>query len=119
MGLDTSHNCWHGPYSSFGRFRRCLGEQIGINLDEYLGYNQNGTKYLDSIEHDIKPLLNHSDCDGSLTVKESRQIAKGLTQILKNFNEELPSDYNFKEKIIQFRDGCLDAVSKKQKVKFQ
>lgn len=82
MGLDTTHNCWYGPYSSFNEFRHCLATQIGIKLDEYIGYNNsNATKDLDTIEHDIKPLLIHSDCDGKLTIKEARQIAKGLTKL--------------------------------------
>ncbi len=24
MGLDTSHDCWHGPYSQFMRWRTWL-----------------------------------------------------------------------------------------------
>lgn len=118
MGLDTSHNCWHGPYSSFNRFRYSLAKQIGIDLDEYIGYKEKGTKELTSIEHDIQPLLNHSDCDGILTVEEADQIINGLNNILENFNDEIQADYNFKENIIQFRDGCLDAVSKKQEIDF-
>lgn len=118
MGLDTTHNCWHGPYSSFNRFRYSLAAQIGVNLNEYRGYGGN-EKNLEDIEHDIMPLLNHSDCDGSLTVKESRRIIKGLNNILENFNDKLPCDYNFKDKIIQFRDGCVEAVKKRQVIRFQ
>lgn len=118
MGLDTSHNCWHGPYSSFNRFRYSLGKQIGIDLDEYIGYGDKGTKYLTSIEHDLMPLFNHSDCDGELTVEESKRIVSGLNNVLENFNEEIKTDYNFKENIIQFRDGCLDAISKNEIIDF-
>ncbi len=118
MGLGTSHNCWHGPYSSFNRFRKSLAAQIGISLDEYIGYGDNGTKDLLTIQHDIMPLLNHSDCDGYLTVEESTKIINGLNAILNNFNEKIESDYNFKELIVQFRDGCIDAVFKKEKIKF-
>ena len=74
MGLDTSHNAWHGPYSSFNEFRDMLAKQIGINLNDYYGYG--GTLDLMSIEHDIQPLLNHSDCDGELSVKESYSKCK-------------------------------------------
>lgn len=117
MGLDTTHNCWHGPYSSFNRFRRSLGHQIGINIDDYDGYG--GTIHkLEEMKHDLKPLFNHSDCDGRLTVNECKSIVKGLNNILENFNSEIESDYNFKEQIIQFRDGCFDAVSKKEMVHF-
>jgi hypothetical protein len=70
MGLDTSHNCWHGPYSSFNRFRYSLGYQIGINLNDYSGYGKTGVKDLTKIEHELMPLFNHSDCNGILTVEE-------------------------------------------------
>jgi hypothetical protein len=29
MGLDTSHNCWHGAYSSFAHWRNDIGRVIG------------------------------------------------------------------------------------------
>jgi len=32
MGLDTSHDCFHGPYSQFTRWRCWLAEQIGFPL---------------------------------------------------------------------------------------
>ena len=118
MGLDTTHNCFHGPYSTFNRFRYSLGYQIGIDLDEYKGYNKDGAKDLSKIEHELMPLFNHSDCDGRLTIKESKSIVKGLNIVLENFVEKDKYDFNFKELITQFRDGCLDAISKKQMVKF-
>lgn len=118
MGLDTSHNCWHGSYSSFNKFRYSLGRQIGVNLDEYNGYGKGEIKELTSIKHDLLPLFNHSDCEGELTVKESEQIVKGLNSVLENFNEEFGLPYDFKNKIIQFRDGCLDAISKNEIIDF-
>lgn len=30
MGLDTSHNAWHGPYSSFGEWRNWVAIQLGL-----------------------------------------------------------------------------------------
>lgn len=32
MGLDTSHDCWHGPYSAFSRWRDDLAKAAGIPL---------------------------------------------------------------------------------------
>jgi len=119
MGLDTTHNCYHGSYSGFNRFRYSLGHQIGIDLNDYIGYGISGTKDLTSIKHELMPLFNHSDCDGRLTIKECKSIAKGLDKILENFNDKIESDFNLKDLIIQFRDGCLHAVSLKQMVKFQ
>lgn len=37
MGLDTTHNCWHGPYSSFKQFREAVAEAA---LEHY-GYTPN------------------------------------------------------------------------------
>ncbi len=38
MGLDTSHNAWHGPYSAFNNFRRQLAKHYGIPLDLMQGF---------------------------------------------------------------------------------
>jgi hypothetical protein len=125
MGLDTSHDAWHGPYSSFNTFRKWLASKINVNLDEYIGYGgANATKELTSIDHKIMPLLNHSDCEGELKPAECLQIAEGISDILKNISKEEVehpennwqfSDYN---KAIRFRDGCLLAHSKNENIEF-
>ncbi len=38
MGLDCSHNCWHGAYSAFNRWRHGLAKAAGIPLDLMDGY---------------------------------------------------------------------------------
>ena len=65
------------------------------------------------------PLFDHSDCDGELSVEDSKQIVKGLNSVLKNFNEDIKADYYFHDKIIQFMDGLLDAISKNEFVEFR
>ena len=30
MGLDTSHDCWHGPYSAFNRWRTAIAKLAGF-----------------------------------------------------------------------------------------
>jgi len=46
MGLDVSHDCWHGPYSQFSRWRTWLARQCGIPLPfmrghaEWVGFEQ-------------------------------------------------------------------------------
>lgn len=119
MGLNVTYNCWDGAYSSFRRFRYSLGHQIGINLDDYIGYGDKGTKNLKDINNDLMPLFNHSDCDGELTVKECKSIIKGLNSVLENFNEDIEADFDFKDRIIQFRDGCLRAVSDNKMIHFR
>jgi hypothetical protein len=44
MGLDTTHNAWHGPYSSFNQWRHWLAEQIGIPLEIMEGFYLNDDK---------------------------------------------------------------------------
>jgi len=119
MGLDTTHGCWNGPYSSFNKFRSDLAKQIGINLDDYDGYG--GEKDLESIEHGIMPLLNHSDCDGDLSVDESKSISEGLKSILDNLvltPEEERIPYNLRYKIERFINGLLDAIENNEIVEF-
>jgi len=118
MGLDTSHNCWHGPYSSFMTFRKQVAAQIGLNLSDYIGYGEGGTLDEEKIDHPLMPLLAHSDCDGELSVDESKSIVIGLNGVLENFDETIPHSHNLKKQIIQFRDGCLEASEKNEIVDF-
>jgi hypothetical protein len=116
MGLDTTHNCWNGSYSRFSRFRKALANEIGINLSEYDGFG--GTKSWDTLNHGIKPLLNHSDCDGILTVEECKSIITGLNEILAGLDKSSIEEQHFIDQIIQIRDGCIDAVENNEIVEF-
>ena len=113
MGLDVSHDCWHGPYSSFARFREQLANCIGTNLNNYEGYG--GTVKFSTLQHDLEPLLNHSDCDGTLSPDECERIIKGLNSILPNVPPECE---DLKKSIVQFRDGCQSAVDADEDVYF-
>ena len=119
MGLDTTHNCWHGPYSSFNKFRFQLANRIGINLKDYKGYGEATGKDLASIEHDLMPLFNHSDCDGELNTEEQARIIIGLNDVLESWDmpETLENKW-FRDQIIQFRDGCLDAFTNNEVIEF-
>lgn len=114
MGLDTTHNAWHGSYSSFNQFRHWLAEQIGINLDDYYGYGNKGTKELKSIGNDLKYLFDHSDCDGEITAKRCKKIADAIGEVLKTANKE---DYYYPQ-LVQFQKGCLLAYSQDEKLEF-
>lgn len=118
MGLDTTHNAWHGPYSSFGRWRKWLAKQIGFNLEEMQGYG--GDRPFDEMDHDIKPLLNHSDCDGELSPEECKQIANGLKQIIDKVSNQSTDliESRHIEVTIQFREGCLLAYSQNETIEF-
>lgn len=38
MGLDTTHGCWHGPYSAFNRWRETLARAAGIPVRLMVGW---------------------------------------------------------------------------------
>ncbi len=38
MGLDTTHDCWHGPYSRFHRWRQELAKVAGVPLPLMEGF---------------------------------------------------------------------------------
>lgn len=117
MGLDTTHDAWHGPYSSFNQFRKWLAAKIGIELYDYIGYGDNATKDLKSIEHDIQPLLDHSDCDGELTPEECKRISAGLKQIIDAIPDEERKGWLY-ESALRFRKGCIKAHNAKQIIEF-
>jgi hypothetical protein len=116
MGLDTTHDCWHGSYGSFNTFRIFLASQIGVNLDECEGYG--GDIEFSSIDHGIVPLLDHSDCDGILTPEECKSIADGLDDILSKLDHDDPKLKYPILYMIDFRDGCLQAFGNNENVEF-
>lgn len=117
MGLDTSHDAWHGPYSSFMEWRKWLANQIGFNLNEMDGFG--GSKPFEQMKHNIRPLLDHSDCDGELSPDECRQIAFGLQQILDALPADEPSEaWSNKWLTERFMKGCLRAAVANESIDF-
>ena len=86
MGLDFSHGNAHFTYSGFGRFRKRLAREIGIDLDEMDGFG--GEKRWDGIQDPIVHLLNHSDCEGCLPPDVCEVVAKRLRELASVFADE-------------------------------
>jgi hypothetical protein len=87
MGLDTSHNAWHGPYSSFNEFRRAVARAAGfVPLDQLWREN----KWDDA--EPLHKLLNHSDCDGEIKWEDCEGIAKRLEEIAPKINSDFYSE---------------------------
>lgn len=112
MGLDTSHNAWHGPYSSFNSWREEIAKLFNISLRDMYGFG--GDIQWEAIEeNDIHLLLNHSDCDGELSWEECKLIADALTSILDKIEDKW-----VKSKAETFIKGCLLAYSKQENIDF-
>ncbi len=122
MGLDTTHNAWHGSYGAFARWRRHLAWVVGFPpLDLMSGFQDYKTPDDEVLSWDIlKPddlilLLHHSDCDGEFSFDESERIANRLNELLNNdrFSEE-----EWGDKTKQFIKGLQLAAKRKEKVTF-
>lgn len=80
MGLDTTHECWHGAYSAFNRWRNKISEVAGYGpLDDREGFG--GDKPWPDGDA-LVLLLNHSDCDGELPWERCGEIADRLESLL-------------------------------------
>ena len=99
MGLDFNNSDARWSYSGFNRFRRRLAEHEGFNLDQMQGFN--GKRDWDEITTDLKPLLNHSDCDGELTPEECKQVGPRLYGIAMTWPED---DYDRRSALVLAED---------------
>ncbi len=111
MGLDTTHDAWHGAYSAFMRWREKIAEVAGLppfrlmegfyqNLSSGMppslfcnGYQRESEtlKSLDALLpikwECLKPsplheLLFHSDCDGEIPAASCGPIADELEKLI-------------------------------------
>lgn len=104
MGIDfrhdnrpDGHHCPQWAYGGFNRFRTRLAASEGFILDEMQGFSNGnyfsddyvpGTRSWDEITTALKPLLNHSDCDGELTPEECAQVAPRLREVAAGWPED-------------------------------
>lgn len=96
MGLDTSHDAWHGAYSAFSRWRDVVARSAGYQVARIEG------EMFKSIQIDwghIEPknyqgewdetpadalivLIAHSDCDGVIHPEQAAPLADRLEELL-------------------------------------
>ena len=99
MGLDTSHDCWHGAYSAFTRWRNEIAKAAGYMV---LPVDWGDGRLIDSVMlewHRITeanlngdweatpadPLLvlfAHSDCKGEIRPAQAGPLADALEALL-------------------------------------
>jgi hypothetical protein len=86
MGLDTTHNCWHGSYGAFHRWRSRLWDLLtnrnGPALDEMEGYGPPYHSMSRLNGHPLKILFEHSDCDGEIHASDCGPLADELEKLL-------------------------------------
>lgn len=110
MGLDTTHNCWHGSYGAFNRWRETVARVAGylvrrviwdedmplqdfqnmqktvlldwgaIKKKHYQGEWAGDEKIL--LYDPLVVLLVHSDCEGVISVREARMLLPRLASLV-------------------------------------
>ena len=135
MGLDTSHDCWHGAYGAFTRFRTAIAKAAGypIGPDESLGgrdfYQLPWDQFEDKNyygEWDRVPgddplivLLVHSDCDGVIHPEHGVHLAKRLRELAPLLSEEGGGHIDSMRAVaLRFADGLEDAAALDEDVVF-
>lgn len=94
MGLDTTHDAFHGAYSAFNRFRQSVAKAMGGSfpphqekgLDDSKWYWGDG--YGEQTHPGLYLFLKHSDCDGELSPEECELVATDLEAILPVLEKE-------------------------------
>lgn len=85
MGLDISHGGPHIGYIHFATFRKKLAEYEGIDLYSMQGYNLKDDRIpWKGVTSPLRPLLDHSDCDGSLMPSTCAKMAPYLHTVVQN-----------------------------------
>jgi hypothetical protein len=134
MGLDISYDTFHGAYSAFNRFRKCIATVTGGSYPPHddKTLDNNYIYYNDEIE-DFKDwglcaLLEHSDCDGEIDYLTCEKIANELESLLPKIEDyqnehglgggHIEREGGFVGVTKQFILGCREAVKDKQPIIF-
>lgn len=139
MGLDTSHDAWHGAYSAFSRWRQTIAEaagycvwkvqgEDGISRDtimlEWHRYGATKELFGDWSETPHDPLIvlfAHSDCEGVIHPAQAAPLADALEALLPEL-DGLPEAGGhigtYRAKTEQFIRGLRAAVAKGEDVDF-
>lgn len=123
MGLDTSHDCWHGSYGGFMQWRSTIALAAGYEVasgryqlpwDMFEDKNYQGE--WDTVPGDdpLLYLLVHSDCDGVIHPAQGAHIAARLEQLL----PLLVDDWNV-QRTQRFIDGLRMAADAGEDVDFR
>ena len=139
MGLDTSHDCWHGAYSAFSRWRNKLADVAGYavaKVDWGDNWGPRDTVLIDwghiqqknyDGEWDVTPtdplmvLIAHSDCDGWIHPAQAGPLVDRLEELLPLLPDDDGGGHigNWRAKTQAFIDGLRSAVAAGESVEFR
>ena len=144
MGLDTTHNAWHGSYSRFSRWRNALAEAAGwalTNEGVSLGSGGDYTIPEDRIpdmpprggypngvylgdwpegqpEDVLDVLMIHSDCEGDIPHRFTEPLAERLHGLLPKLAAVGDDRDDWREVTTDFICGLMLANSRGEDVGF-
>ncbi len=115
MGLDTTHDAFHGAYSAFNRFRQAIAKAAGGSWPphadpiEYPNPEQWywDESYSEETHRGLFALMMHSDCEGEISPEDCVCVANDLETLLPAL-DEMGSGGGHLE-----REGGIGAVTRK------
>jgi hypothetical protein len=117
MGLDTTHDAFHGAYSAFQRFRRAVARAANVsypphadaNLDPNTWYWNHGTGNKEKYPG-LTAFFTSDDCQGSFTPATCLQMADEIEALLPKIREQENVDENWGHIA---REGGMASVAEK------
>lgn len=134
MGLDCSHDAFHGAYSAFQRLRKFICASIGGSYPshEVEGLEPEMWYYGEGYNREKNPglfeFLSHSDCDGEISPYMCSIVADELESIMPLIEERERSNVayghltkygGYAGTTKQFIDGCRKAAELNEPLEFR
>jgi hypothetical protein len=147
MGLDTTHDAWHGAYSAFTRWRHAVAVAAGYRIvpggirtvdgrpeyvydcvdldwDVFEAKNYQGEWDRPPGDDPLLYLIVHSDCDGVIHPKEGRHLARRLEGLLPKLDDDevyfrRGAPWSMRSLTEQFIAGLRKAADADEDVQFQ
>lgn len=127
MGLDTTHNAFHGAYSAFRRFREAVCVSTGGSWDSENRCFLVGDDFSSETHPGLFEFFGHSDCDGEISPEMCGKIVDEMTGLLpaiKNLTGDFEGGHISRDGGLiavtqRFIDGCREAAANNEPLKFR
>jgi len=137
MGLDCTHDAFHGSYSAFNRFRKAVAKaaggsypphdivhpETGEPLDNRFWYIDTD-KYSRETHPGLYIFLSHSDCDGEISPEDCEKVANDLEELLSIIDRmgmgtgHIARDGGYGAVCRRFIAGCRLAAKRREPLEF-